>query len=520
MKIMRVSYGLNPFFVIVLLASCSFHRGDGGERNPAGSSDHGIPENPYRKGQTVRLEEQRVGCGPASLARIDMGNGFSASDVLGRIASEGTFSGRVRIPTWRALPSMYGYGLQYYVDYAASVEYDRETLRKWFDASAPDNKDSDIYQAASDSEAFKFAVNFVNGNGAVRVYSNQYDVGHRMAALMAVMFAAARNGDVDCVAYIEREWVPKLLPDENVQRLFNSVKADRDLAVADIKEGRLHDTFRGVYEYRQRLYAEIRSLDQAMRQKEQRNKQELAHIEALLRDSYKELRKELDQIAPCRDQVSLHETLYAGISSAHAFPQDLVQRCQDRLNEKLISIRAEQSRLQADLNITQERLKMAQAALERATEKGQDKEVARRQEAIKKYEERIAKLTEQIDQKGQQAEKYVEYLSYLVEPELSSVNMELNRINELLSDRQRRMSSDYMRAENRELNRLKNDLRNNSSNYLSLGFMGGFQSVGIASLSGNRGVLTPAPASSSDPNYPPDFRAPRFNFDGSLNYSR
>lgn len=431
-------------------------------------------------------EEARGGCGAASLARIDMGNGFSASDILTRISNEGTFSGRARIPTWRAGPAAYGYSPQYHVDYAASVEYDRETLRQWLDGSAPDSQNSDVFEAARDSQAFSYAVNFVNGNGAVRVYSNQYDVGHRIAALMAVMFAAAKGGDVDCVSYIEREWVKKLLPDAEIQKLFNSFKADRDLALTDIKEGRLDQTFRGVYDNRQRLHAEIRSLDQVMSEKEKRNQAELKRIQASLKEGYSHLRTELREIPPCRNNVDFHETIYAGTSSARAFPQDLVEKCHERLNEKLDQIRDSQLRLESEINITKDRMETAQAAMERALEKGNESEVARRQEAIVKYEEKIIKLTQQIDIAGVEAEKYTEYLALITESESSSVTMELNRINELLTEQQQRAGSEYMRPEQEALNRLQGDLKNNSTHYLSLGFMGGFDSVGMASISGSR----------------------------------
>lgn len=442
-----------------------------GEDNRDGDSDESNNHN-----------ESARGCSGDNLEGLDMGNGFSAADVLHRVATEGTFSGKTKIPTWRTSPSSYGNASQYYVDYANSIGRDRDTLGAWFEASAPNSEGSDIYDAAKDSPAFKYAVNFVNGNGAVRVYKDQADAGHRIATLLAVMFAAAKSGQEDCVAFIQREWVKQILPDQKLRALFNSFEGVRRQAASDSEEGTLDASFQEVYQNRQRIYSDLSALDQTLAEKEKLNQEELKRIQDHLKQSAQLLKTELSSITPCRDQVSLQLNLRIGVNSSQALAQNLVQECERRLNSRLSDIRHEQSRKTAELKINEERKANAERALREAEEKGRDQEAQRRREAIAQYDIKIETLTQQIDSIGEKAEVYSDYLNLLNNPELSSVTMELDRINELVDEGNQRQSPDYLKAEKQQLNRLKAELSDNSTNYLTLGFMGGFDSTGIASM--------------------------------------
>ena len=418
-------------------------------------------------------EEMRKGCGVASLLRINMGNGFSAHDILVRIQSEGTFSGRARIPTWRSVPQNGGAN-GWMVDYASSVEFDRSTLAPWFNGGSPSAKGSDIYEAVRDSEPFNYAVQFVNANGPLRVYRDQYDIGHRMASLLAVMFAASEQGDPDCVEYINRDWVSKILPSKDAQKLMNQIRSKE--ASQLVKEGRIEKVFGEVAANRQRIHDDLEQVDKDIANKEEQNKAALNEIQYQLRDSYHALKSEMMEIGPCRDYVSLQEKLNASSTDPKTFANKLVDDCKTRLDSTLQSLRSEQLRIQAEIKINEERRKAAEEARRVAEERGgREAEVARRTAVIAKYDEKIESLRIKNEATSERAQKFSDYLNLLVKSETSSALMELKRINDLLADRERRITTEYLKPELQKIERLKGDLKANSTHYLTLGFFGGFE---------------------------------------------
>jgi hypothetical protein len=452
------------------------------ERSPASRGAPAVADVGHAARGTLQAPaeqtEMRAGCGPASLGRITVANGYTAEQILVGISTHGTFTAPQKIRTWRRNPLSHPNMNSWIVDYANALEYDRQVLAPWFKNSAADSQDSDIYQAAKDSQSFQNAVQFANSNGPLRVYWDQFDIGHRSAALLAVMFAAARSGDPGCVEYIDKEWVNKILPNEEAQSLFRQIRYREAAQLA--QEGRVGRSFEEVYRNRQNLHAEIQSLDQAMKQREVQNKRELDRIQGELKESYFMLRSELLEIGPCRDYVSLNETIFAGQTQPQAFASDLVEKCKERLNTRLDSFRNDQLRLQADIKINEARIKQTEEAIALAKSRDNEREIQRREEALERLQTRHTTLVENLEQVGERAQLHSDYLNHLVQAESSSVMMELNRINALLSDREQRVSPDYMRGEQQKLNRLQGDLKTTSTSYLTLGFFGGFEEVGVA----------------------------------------
>jgi len=438
-------------------------------RNIAGHAGSGIVDarTPSSK---ENPDEIRAGCGSASLLRIDMGEGYSAHDVLTRLQSDGTFSGRVRIPTWRNVGS--DRAPAWIVDYASAVEFDRRTLAKWFDGADPSVVGSDLYEAVRDSEPFNVAAQFVNSNSVVRVYRGQYDLGHRMASLLAVMFATAKQGDPDCVDYINREWVSKILPDAEAEKLLKQVRSKE--AAQLVKEGRLDKTFAEVAGNRKRIHDDLKNMDEQIKRKEEQNVSELEQIHSQLKQSYFSLKSELMEITPCRDFVSLQETLTVSSSDPKVFANQMVADCKTRISSKLDSARTDVLRLQGDIKLNESRRKNAEDALKNAEERGRSGEVDRRQEAIARYDEKIEQMRNKLETVSKSSQMYADYLAYLTNAESGSVSMELKRINDLLADRQKRVTTDYLKPEMQQVERLKGDLKANSTNYLTLGFFGGF----------------------------------------------
>jgi hypothetical protein len=463
-----------------------------GGRNPqSGANVGGVPIGPERRptsgtgghagGELGRgpgdrdkppQEEIRSGCGLATMLRVNMGGGFSAHDVLSRVASEGTFSGRVRIPTWRNV-SASGNGPQWVVDYATAVEYDRQVLGRWLNGADPSVSASDVYEAVRDSEPFSYAAQFVNTNGVVRVYRDQYDIGHRLATMLAVMIAASQQGDPDCVEYLTRDWVPKIIPGEDAQKLLAQIRSRE--AAQLVKEGRIVAEFQKVAANRKKIHEDIEAVDRSIAEKEKQNVSELERIRFDLKESYFALRSELTEIAPCRDLVGLQEKLYASSSTPEAFVNKLVDDCKTRISSRLSSMRNEQLVSQGRIKQYEERRKVNEGALKIAQERGRTEEIRRRSEAIEAYDKKIEAEKTKNDALAERAQTYADYMAFLVKEESSSISVEVKRINELVGENKRRSTNDYLKPEMQQIERYRDDLKANSTNYLTLGFFGGFE---------------------------------------------
>jgi len=216
-------------------------------------------------------------------------------------------------------------------------------------------------------------------------------------------------------------------------------------------------------------------LDETILNKEQQNKSELEQIQFQLKDSYFSLKSELMEIGPCRDFVSLQETLTASHSDPKIFANKLVNDCKTRLNSQLSDARSESLRLQGDIKVFEARRASAEEAMKKAEDQGRSGEVERRAEVIARYDQEIENKRTRFDAVSERAQKFSDYLAYLVNAETGSVTMELKRINDLLAERQKRITSEYLKPELQQIERVKGDLKSNSTHYLTLGFFGGFE---------------------------------------------
>ncbi|NCN40047.1 hypothetical protein GW916_02230 [bacterium] len=426
------------------------------------------------RGLTPTYSEARAGCGSASLLRIDMGNGFSAQDVLSRIENPqyGTFSGSYMVPTWRAIPLAGGYQ-QWIVDYATSVEADADTLAPWLNGSAPGVSEDEVRAMAGGSEVYQHAVKFTSGAGALRVYSGQYDVGHRMAALLATMFAASSKGDPDCADYIRRTWVPKLLPNTNVAGMFDKLRITEVAKLA--KEGRLEEVFNQTHENRVAIDQEIENAQFSLKTAELDNKYQLDKIKWELQESFQNVNEELQSIPGCESATSMYNTLFAGTNTPVGHAEKLVAQCRSRVYEKLSDARTQQLRIHGSLKVQEQRLEYERERLERAEERGEDREIERRQTAITRYEEKIEKLKEDNEKAIARTERYEEALELIANPEASSFTAELDRIRALIGDKQKRESDSYFKPQRSTINALEGRKRNTTDNYLTMGYMGAFE---------------------------------------------
>ncbi len=428
---------------------------------------------PGREGGLVpSVSNARTGCGSASLMRIDMGNGYSANDILARIEEHGTFSGVTQIPTWRSVPLVGGYQ-QWIVDYATSVEKDAKTLEPWLKGSAPGVSAEEIQAMAGDSEVYKYAVDFASGEGALRVYKGQYDMGHRMAAILAVMFAASSQGDPDCADYVRRTWVPKLLPNSQAASMFDRVRISEVAKLA--KEGRLNEVFDQTHNNRLQIEQDIKNAQYSLKTAELDNKYQLDRIKWELKESYETVNQELQEIPGCESATSAFSRFLSPDSSVGNSPEQLVQNCRNKVYEKLSSARNAQLRIQGELKVYEKRSEYEKERLERAEERGDDKEIERRNTSIARYSEKIKDLREKNDKAVERTEKYEEALELVANPEASSFSEELDRIRELMGDKTSRESDSYFREYRSSIHSLEGRMKTTTDNYLTMGYMGAFE---------------------------------------------
>lgn len=448
-------------------ASATVPAGPDGHSDSRGKDTRiGALANRDSDGMMPRDAGARTGCGSASLLRIDMGNGYSANDVLARIEQHGTFSGVTQIP----VVGDYGYWMG---QYATSVENDAKTLEPWLSGSAPGTSAEEVRAMAGNSEAYKYAVDFASGKGALHVYGNEYDMGHRMAAIMAVMFAASSQGDPDCAEYVQRVWVPKLTPNSNAGKMFGNLRIKEISALA--KEGRLGKVFEETHANRIEIDEQIKLAKTELGFEEEKNKWELEKIKWELQESYQAINEELMNIPGCQHSTSLYNTLFAPKNGSRNHAQSAIAKCRQRVSEKLSNARMSQLKIQGNIKVYERRMSFEQERLERAKERDNDRDIERRERAIENYEKKIEGLKESNEKALVVTEKYQEAYELVSNPDTSSFTAELDRIRDLSGDKQKRESDGYFRQHRSAINSLEGRLDNTTNHYLTMGYMGGFE---------------------------------------------
>jgi hypothetical protein len=410
-------------------------------------------------------DDDRSGCDMDALNRIEVGGGFSVGDVLSRIKENGTFSG-----SYQQVLSQNKYG-QYIKSYRLYLDKDRQILGRWFQGGAPGTRGSDIYEAARDSAPFTHAVDFVNGNRTTSLLQNQYEVGHRMAAILASMFASAGRGG-DCVRYI-RKFAEKLLPDSDLALLDQINYREMASRVAD---GSLPEVFGKVADRRVKIRGEIDQADKSLATKERQNERALKRLNSQLGSTFRDLQRSLMDIGPCRDQVQIFGGRGLAAASAPADHVDsMVSSCQEHLESRLDEFKNEQMASESDLELAQTRKEEQEKKLEDAIAKGDSKAIHRIEKSIELNEIKIVATEKKLTKLAERSKLYSDSLDLLVNEESSSISLRREKIEDLISQQETRTSEDFFREDMQRIQRLRNDLKATSTDYLGLGFFGGFR---------------------------------------------
>jgi hypothetical protein len=460
--------------VLLFLAACSSTDG-GGDRYPASSgrrvplhAGNGSDDRDDREQRGGRdRDEDRSGCDMDTLNRVEIGEGYTAADVLTRIKGNGTFSG-----SYQQVLTQNKYN-QYIPAYKLYLDRDRRVLSKWFRGSAPGTANSDIFEAARDSVPFTHAIDFVNGNRTMAVMQNQYELGHRMAAILAVMFATADKSD--CVRYV-RKYANQLLPDADLA-LLDQINY-REMA-ARRADGTLPEVFGKVADRRIKIRSEMESIDKSIANKERQNARALERLGGQMKSTYRDLQRSLMDIGPCRDQVEI----FGGPALAgNSLPKEQVDRmvatCQEHLEARLDEFHNDQLATDADLKMQQTRKTENEAKLEKAIEKGDSRAIRRIESAIEQNDIKIVAAEKKLAKLAERSKLYSESLELLINDETSSITLRRDALEDLISQHETRTSGELFKEDQQRLQRLRNDLKATSTDYLGLGFFGGFAADG------------------------------------------
>lgn len=491
-------------------APASLGSSAGGANVPAGPDGHGSRGTltPRPGGRSGDIDQGfETGCRIRNLETLDMGGSFSAMDILNRIQEQGTFSGYVNGMAPRESPLVGGYK-QWVWDQATFVERDADFLRPWLTGSAPGLSEEQVSAIASKSEAYQYAIGFTEGSGPLGIFNDQYDIGHRMAALMAVQFALVSKGDLNCLKYVKEKIAPKILPDAESRKLLNQVRFEEVAGL--VKEGRLDDVFIAMHQTRSDLSNQITSVKQELSLQQDANKWELEKIRFDLDGAYQEVSQQIASIPGCGNSADWSSIIYgfgsesSSSSSSVRNIQSEISNCQRRVRDRLIEARRDQLRIQGSIRVYEGRTEMAQERMERAEERGQD--TARYEREIARYQAKLEDLRASNEKALEAGKRYEEGLEMIANPDTSSFAAELDRIRELTEDKRRRESDAFFANQRQQLARLNGELNNTSTHYLTTGFAGGFSNSfhdgADIPFDSMRGPATgPEPRVDSNPNY-------------------
>lgn len=457
-------------------APASLGSSAGGANVPAGPGGHSSQSRtPTTGGRSGAIDAGfKTGCRIRNLETLEMGGSYSAMDILNRIEEHGTFSGNINALAQRKVPVGNGFN-QWVLDQATYVERDADYLRPWLTGSAPGLSEDQVTSIAANSEAYQYAVGFTHGSGPLPVFNDQYDIGHRMAALMAVQFALVSKGDVNCLKYVQEKIAPKLLPDSQSRNLLKQVRFEEVAGL--VKEDRLDEVFTAMHQTRYDLNNQIDSVKQQLRLQQDENKWELEKIQFDLRGAYEDVKDQIAEVPGCSSS-SIYTPAYFGFGSTESGSsmrgvQLEINKCRDNIRRELGELRRDQFRVATGIRGNERNLERAQRNLERAEKDGRDTAIHER--AIARAEERLEGLRKRNEELVEKGESLQEGMDIISNPDTSSFAAELDRIRELTDDQKRRQSDGFFQTERQALARLKGELENTSSHYLTTGFAGGFR---------------------------------------------
>ena len=296
---------------------------------PGGSPAHGTapfdPRYPNGSGPNAPggVPPTTVAC-TLRFDQVPIGNGYTVLNALQNTGIYGTVTGQ-----WGA---------------------DQALLRPWFANSQPG---SAPYQMSYGAAAWWRALQYVNGNhgnqqGALTY--QDYVLGARMASVLVAMMATAR--DPECVRQI-RGYADRVLG-PYAQELDALPIVQAAQAVQDRKIG---DLFREAEARRRDLLAQLRQQESTIAMRERGATRDRARVEREVQAHYREIRRDLAKLPPCRDSITTDV-----LTSDPAQPADqrgeieaVVQACLVRIDDKLDRLTDDEIRAMNELTRIQDR---------------------------------------------------------------------------------------------------------------------------------------------------------------------